>query len=79
MVEVTLLDALGPFLNIMGGLAGLTIVYFVIMAWIGRRKLQTLARIEREQERARRRASDVIRLQRQTLRAVARLERRVGR
>jgi hypothetical protein len=57
MVEVTLLDALAPIINIMGGLAGLTILFFIFTLWQNKRKLSTLKRIERELERIKQRGA----------------------
>lgn len=79
MSEVTLMDVLTPWLNVMGGVAGLTVLYFVVVLWQGKKKLQRLERIEREQLRARERDIQVFRSQRLIMKELNRLNNKLRR
>lgn len=77
--EVTLTDALAPLLNIMGGVAGATIIYGVVTIWQNKRKIARLHRLEVQVQAARAAARRVERGQQATQRAIANLDRKVNR
>lgn len=45
-METTFYDTIAPLVNILGGVAGLTILYFIIMVLQNRKKLRELEAIK---------------------------------
>lgn len=77
MAEVTLLDALGPFINLMGGFAGLSILYFISVLWQNKRKLQRLQALEDGQRLAKERDGRLMSTQKKILYRIERIEKKV--
>lgn len=79
MSEVTLIEVIQPFLNVLGGFAGLTILYFILVLWQNKKKINSLQRIESEQERAKERDKALAAEQRRITRSIQRLDAKVTR
>jgi hypothetical protein len=75
MTEVTLLDALGPFINLFGGFAGLSILYFISVLWQNKKKLARLSAIEEGQRLARERDMRIMKTQRDIMTTLSRYKR----
>ncbi|CAK0746585.1 hypothetical protein CCP3SC15_1440010 [Gammaproteobacteria bacterium] len=79
MTDLNLLDAINPVVNILGGVAGVTIIYFVIVVWQNKKNTTILKKIHAQLHKTKERETQLIMEQSRLSSELATLNRRIAR
>ena len=79
MTELNLLDTISPVVNILGGVAGVTIIYFVVVVWQNKKNTAILKKIHSQLHRTRERETQIIMEQARLSSEMSLLNRRIAR